>query len=145
MRVRVFDKAKYHFGGRWPTDLPVEQAYVHAGLFLAWLTYRDLLNPSFAARQSSAIDAVRNRRLTGPQFFRAIDGVLGSSMLSREGEAFTSEYFDLRSGPFIDEYERLLAAELPTIYHVPDTWESYDVLAKHLDSRLAEWRAKRDA
>jgi len=30
----VYDKAKWHYGGDYPKDLPIEQAFVHTGMFL---------------------------------------------------------------------------------------------------------------
>lgn len=143
MKVRVFDKAKYHFGGKWPAGLPIDQAYVHTGLFLAWLINRGLISSSFAARQRDAIESIRERNLTGPSLFHSMDGVLDSSMVNTEGREFCAQYFDLKSGPYIDEYESLLARDLPSLYHVPDTWDSYDRLAQHLDRRFAEWRGGR--
>ena len=143
MKIKVFDKAKYHFGGKWPAGLPIEQAYVHTGLFLAWLINRALISVDFATRQRDAIESIRSRTLTGPSLFHAIDGVLDSAMLSAEGRAFCEEYYDLKSGPYIDEYESLLARDLPSLYHVTDTWAAYDRLAQHLDRRFAEWRGRR--
>jgi hypothetical protein len=35
-----------------------------------------------------------------------------------------------------------LAADLPSPYHVPDTWESFDKLKPVLDKRLDDWRRK---
>lgn len=141
--VRVYDKAKYHFGGKWPKGLPAEQAYVHTGLFLAWLVHRGLLSESFSSRQLDAVEAIRRRELTGPTFFRAIDGVLDSTMLNAEAAAFCASYFDLKDGAFIDEYEDALARDLPTVYHVPDTWASYDRLALLLDQRFTEWHGRK--
>ena len=34
MQPVVYDKAKYHYGGDFPEDLPDEQAFVHTDLYL---------------------------------------------------------------------------------------------------------------
>ena len=43
----VYDKAKYHYGGNYPDDLPDEQAFVHTGMFLGWILDHDLYAPQF--------------------------------------------------------------------------------------------------
>ena len=37
----VYDKAKYHYSGDYPPDLPDEQAFVHTGFYLAWIIDRN--------------------------------------------------------------------------------------------------------
>lgn len=40
------------------------------------------------------------------------------------------------------DYEATLAGNLPTTYHVPDTWETYEKIKPVLDKRFQEWKAK---
>jgi hypothetical protein len=35
--IIVYDKAKWHYEGDYPKDLPTENAFTHTGMFLAWL------------------------------------------------------------------------------------------------------------
>jgi hypothetical protein len=60
--------------------------------------------------------------------------------LSDEGNAFAVAYFDFQNGKFLADYESSLGAGLPGLYHVPDTWQSYDVIKPVLDRRFAEWK-----
>ena len=41
------------------------------------------------------------------------------------------------------DYEDVLGDDLPSLYHVEDTWANFDRLAPVLDARLAEWRRQR--
>lgn len=142
MAEHIYDKAKYHFSGKWPAGLDPAQAYVHSGLFLGWLIERGLGSEFFQREAAEEIRRFRARKLTAPKLFERFDGVLTSDMLSPEGNAFAREYFELESGPYATEYDQLLADGLDTPYHVADTWENYDRLKHHLDQRFAEWRSR---
>lgn len=135
----VYDKAKYHFEGRWPAGLDRCQAYVHTGMYLAWLIDRRLTSEEVSP---SLADDVRSRRQTGPAVFRELDGVLDSGMLTPVGRAFTEKYFRLAQGggQFARDYQRTLATGLESMYHVTDNWENYERLRSVLDARFAEWR-----
>jgi ATP-dependent Lon protease len=66
-------------------------------------------------------------------------------MFTDEGLAFVAEYFDLRSGAFLDDYLRTLARGLPSEFHVEDTRDNARALAEVLDRRFAGWRETWDA
>src|SRR5882724_8607943 len=113
----VFDKAKYHYDGEWPQGLPCEQAFVHTGLFVGWLIDRDLVSELV---DNSIVRDFKKRKLSGPAAYRLLDGVLDSTMLTVDGEAFCNAYFRLAQGGgrFAADYESELAAGLPSLYHV---------------------------
>ena len=84
----VYDKAKYHYDGDFPTDLPYEQAFVHTGMFLGWLIDRGLVSGEFMEDTSELIEGFRARDVTGPEIYESWDGALVDDMLSAEGNAF---------------------------------------------------------
>jgi hypothetical protein len=43
-------------------------------------------------------------------------------------------------GGYVADYEDVLGGDLPTLYHVADTWENFDALAPTLERRYTEWR-----
>jgi hypothetical protein len=87
----VFDKAKYHFESVQGEGLPLEQAYVHTGLYFGWLLERGLVNEEeFPAEVFADFKA---RRITGPQIYKRDDGALMSELLTSEGDAFSRHYF----------------------------------------------------
>lgn len=141
----IYDKAKYHYGGDYPDDLPDEQAFVHTGLYLGWIIDRDLYSEEFREGTADLIAAFKAREVTGPEVYEFWDGCLIDTMLSAEGNAFSQDYFDFDRGKYLADYEELLLGDLPTLYHVANTWEHYERLRERLDRRYAEWQRKRSA
>lgn len=140
----VYDKASWHTGGNWPVGLEERQAGVHSGLLLGWMIDRGLVSEQFSADFSELVDAFRARRKNGPEVYALAGDVLASDMLSDVGNAFARDYVDFERGSFLSDYEALLASDLPSVYHVADTWENYEKLRARLDARFAEWsRARR--
>lgn len=137
----VYDKAIYHTGGNHPEDLPDEQALVHTGLYLGWIIDHDLYSEEFAEYAADQIAAFRARTRTGPQIYEWCDGALVEDMLNEEGNAFSRAYFDFEKGRFLADYEEILAEELPSLYHVEDSWDNYERLKPRLDARYLEWKA----
>jgi hypothetical protein len=61
-------------------------------------------------------------------------------MLTDEGNRFAVDYFDFDRGKYLADYEELLAKSLPSLYHVEDTWENYEIISKKIDERYADWK-----
>jgi hypothetical protein len=53
--------------------------------------------------------------------------------LSEEGNRFALAYYE--PGTYFKDYESTLAKNLPSIYHVADNWENFDLLSKVIDLR----------
>jgi hypothetical protein len=140
MNVYVFDNARWHGGNDFPADLDEYQAAVHMGLFLAWCIARDLHDAEFFTDVglNVVLDAVRARQLTGAQLLEPLAGVLAGDELNAEGNAFARAYYETL---YRADYLGALAGGLPSMYHVPDTWESFERLRPVLDRRYAEWVA----
>jgi hypothetical protein len=139
----IYDKAKYHIEGDWPNRLPEKQAYVFTGLFLGWLIDRELYSREFAEDWSEEIRAFNARKLTGPEIYRRCDGALVDDMLSRQGNAFARAYFDFSKGKYLDDFNDLLGGDLPTLYHVKESWKNYDLLCVQIDKRYSAWLKRR--
>lgn len=111
-------------------------------MFLAWAIHRGLVGDLHEAESREALDAVRRRAMTGRQFlFNICDEKFWSDDLNDEGNAFAMYYYD--SHTYYADYEATLARELPTLYHVADTWESYDRIGRVIDRRYYEWKRRR--
>ena len=65
--MTVFDKAKYHFERCRERGLPEQQAFVHTGLFVAWLGERGLLSGELTRRAARSIEALAKREMTGAE------------------------------------------------------------------------------
>jgi hypothetical protein len=139
----VFDKAKWHFVGDFPDDLDDYQGYEHTRMFVGWIIDNDLLSVEFAAELKKEIRRFKARKLTGSKIYELVDGVFVDDMLNPEGLAFTQDYFDFDNGKYLADYEKLICADLTTLYHLQDTWENYDLLKPQIDKRFAAWKKKR--
>lgn len=120
--------------------MPDDQAFVHSGLYLGWIIDRDLYSDEFREASEELITRFKAREITEPEVYESWDGCLVDSALSAEGNAFSRRYFDFDQGRFLADYEELLAAGLPTLFHVANTWDNYDRLRVRLDQRYEEWR-----
>lgn len=141
----VYDKAKWHYDGEYPSDLDQSHAFIHSGLFLGWVVERDLLDPEFLkdiGGPDGEIEKFKSRQITAPKLFELCDGALVDDMLNEEANAFARSYFDFQTGQYLQDYDRLLSHGLPSMYHVEDTWENYDLIKKQIDKRFAEWKKK---
>jgi hypothetical protein len=136
-----YDDASWHSGGDFPADLPPEAGGTHSGMFLAWAILNRLGGDLHSPEE---VEGLRTRTLTPGQFFLDVcDGKFTAEDFSEEGNAFARAYYDMSRGQYLRDYEYALGAGLPTLYHVPDTWGTYDVLAPVLDGRLRVWRTQR--
>ena len=139
--AHVYDKAKYHYGGNYPDDLPKEQAFVHTGMFLGWILDNDLYDSDFWQNEAGYIASFKAREMTGAKVYGyACDGALVDELLNAEGNAFARQYFDFEHGKYVDDYDEVLGDDLPSLYHVEDTWENYERIARRISARFAEWK-----
>ena len=137
-----YDDASWHYGGNFPDDLPNEAGATHTGMFVAWALIKELAGQIHTEEFPDALEELIQRRVTPGQFF--IDGCaqkFTDEDLTDEGNDFTKAYFDFATGMYLADYETTLAADLPSLYHVADTWESFDRIAPIIDRRFDEWKA----
>jgi hypothetical protein len=144
----AIDRADWHYGGNFPTDLPPENGGTHIGMFLAWVIHNGLQGEFHNEDSQAELEAVRSRRMTGREFlFQACDGKFWDEDLNEEGNRFAAAYYSGEGGTgygvYLEDYERVLATGLPTMYHVEDSWENYDAIAPAISRRHAEWQAAR--
>lgn len=140
--LNVYDKAKWHYSGDFPDELEAFQGYVHTGMFLGWCMDNDLVSERFKSELSEEIEQFKQHKFTGPQIFkRCCDGVLMLEDLSVTGNRFAMAYYEFNNGRYLIDYEQTLGQNLPSIYHVADTWENYEKLTKVINERYGEWGA----
>jgi hypothetical protein len=131
----VYDKADWHTEGDFPDDLPDDQANVHTGMFVGWLIDHDMILEEFWA----AAERFKRKKSTGAQVYETWGGGLLSDMLTYEGNEFAREYYE---GAFADDYRELLVRDLPSFYHVADTWENYKIMKQRIEGRFQAWKKK---
>ncbi|MGD0862473.1 MAG: hypothetical protein ABSA21_06885 [Candidatus Limnocylindrales bacterium] len=137
--VVEYDQWRWHIEGKFPSDQPPEQGYVHIGLYLTWLVERDLLDPAWVrkAEAERIVAAIRAREQTGCALRDVAQGSFTDAMLNDEGRAFTTAYYVPEYG-YARDYRAIFGRPADD-YAVPDGWDSYERLAPLLDRRYDEW------
>jgi hypothetical protein len=138
-----YDRADYDYSTETET-LPRGHAATHIGMFLAWAAFNGLVNDLHEQRSAELLAKLRRREITGRQFFEAAcKEQFAEKDLNVEGNAFAEIYYRDQSGErgsYFTDYKRVLAARLPSFWHVADTWENYDQLAPVISRRFTEWK-----
>jgi hypothetical protein len=134
----IYDNAKSHFLGNFPNSLPIEQAYVHIGMYLGWIIDQGLYSDYFEEEASGQIFRFKRREISCTILSEIWDGHLVSELFNREGNMFTHYYYG--GGFFRADYDELLVKSLPSIYHVLDSWENYEKIRTRISMRYQDWR-----
>ncbi len=135
----IYDNAKNHFLGRFPKTLPIEQAYVHIGIYLGWIIDNNLYSEYFEEEADIQIYRFKKREISCTILSEIWDGYLGYELFSEEGNLFTYYYYG--GGLYHKDYQTLLAPDLPSIYHVKDDWDTYEKMGWKISGRYEEWKA----
>jgi len=139
-----YDDASWHYGGKFPKDLPTEAGATHTGMFVAWAILSGLAGEIHTDDFPETIPRLKSRSITPGKFFLELcDGKFTDEDLNDEGNAFAHAYFDFDTGKYLADYEATLGGELPELYYVRDSWENFDLLKPVLDQRLKEWRDRK--
>ena len=140
----AYDSAKWHPEGKYPKDFPLENSGTHIGMFLAWVIMNGFEGVELKEDNPDAIPAVRARKMTGREFlFRNCDSKLSDVDLNEEANAFAKYYYSSPEFRYLDDYHQTLAENLPSNYHVDDSWENFDRVAKVITQRFNEWRQQK--
>lgn len=135
-----YDDASWHYSKQFPGDLPQKSGATHIEMFVAWAMLNGLAGDLHGKNFPQALELLRQRKITPAEFVMVYcDETFTEEVLNEEGNRFAQLYFDPDVGDYVDDYENILAKDLPTIYHVPDNWESYDRLAPTIDDRFGSW------
>jgi hypothetical protein len=139
----AYDRADFDYStGDEP--LPKGHAATHIGIFLAWAALHGLINDYHEQHSAALLQQLRARQITGREFFdAACNERFAEKDLNVEGNSFAEHYYRNSAGekgPFFADYRKTAAAGLPSFWHVPDTWESYDKIAPVITRQLEHWR-----
>jgi len=125
-----YDDASWHYGGDFPKDLPIEAGGTHIGMFLAAAVMNGLEGELHAEDFAEELGQLKRREVTpGVWFMENCDGKLTDEDFNVEGNEFAELYFGADNAKFFRDYAITGYTELESIYHVPDTWETFDKIA----------------
>jgi hypothetical protein len=134
----IYDNAKNHFLGNFPDSLPIEQAYIHIGIYLGWIIEAGLYSAYFEDEAETEIYRFKRRELSCAILSEIWDGYLGYELFNDEGNLFSYYYYG--GGLYKKDYEMTLCQDLPSIYHVKDSWENYHLMCVKILERYKEWK-----
>ena len=134
----IYDNAKNHFLGNFPETLPIEQAYVHIGMYLGWIIENDLYSEYFEEEVELQMIRFKRREMGATILSELWDGYLGYELFNKEGNMFSYYYYG--GGLYRSDYEKMLAGDLPSLYHVEDTWPNYEKISTIISTRHSDWR-----
>ncbi|MFY8349245.1 hypothetical protein AAEU29_01715 [Pseudoalteromonas sp. SSM20] len=134
-----YDDASWHYGGDYPAGLPEKNAYTHTGVFLAWALVHGMVGEVHNFERPEDVQAVKSKLKTGGQFLADnCDGKFTDEDLNDIGNKFASEFYE---NEYFSVYVEAVDPEekYETIYHVPDTWETYDKVAPVISKHFEMW------
>jgi hypothetical protein len=136
-----YDDASWHYGGDFPADLPDEASGTHTGMFVAWAMLSGLGGDIHTVECPEDLVELKARTITPGAFFLKIcDGKFTDEDLNEEGNAFAQSYFKFEGDGFLSDYTNAMPDSLPSLYHVADSWDTFEMLKPLFDRRLAKWR-----
>jgi hypothetical protein len=136
---KVYDLAKNHFLGDFPSSLPIEKAYLHIGIYMGWIIDNDLYSEYFEEEAATEIYRFKRREIGCIILAEIWDGALSHELFNEETNLFTYYYY--AGGIFKKDYVEVLVKSHKTIYHVEDTWENYERIKKRISERFGEWQS----
>lgn len=137
----AFDRMDWHYNGDYPEELPNENGGTHIGFYLTWLINADLVGEFHLEESIDELAAVRERKMNGREFLITMcDEKFTDEDVNEDGFEFTEFYFQAEEDGFFDDYGRVLAQGLPSVYHVENTWENYDKIALVIGEAYLDWK-----
>lgn len=136
--MKKYDDASWHTEGQYPEGLPESAAATHVGMLLAWCVLNGYASEEIELDEVSEL-MKKSPALTPGAFCLRLDGKFTEEDVREEIHDFLEDYTDAEVGAYYEEYEIALAEDLDSFYHVPDTWETYEVVAKFISRAHREF------
>lgn len=142
-----YDDGSWHYEGNFPKNLKRSAASTHIAMFAAWAVLNGLAGNDHESVEDPNLPLLKARQITPTQWFIAsCDEKLIASDLSDDGNHFAVNYYTLdnavRPGTYLFDYASTFPS-VPSLYDVPDSWETFDMLAPMISERFASWRKNR--
>lgn len=138
--IPTLDRIDWHAQSRVlaAAGVPRRNAGTHIGMFTAWCALNNQWATELRGPMAEPLARLAARQITGREFVaHYCDGKLVVELLTPECGSFAGAYY---GGRYIKDYKRLLATDLPSEYHVEDTWANYDLLAPTINEAFLKWK-----
>ncbi|AZQ62064.1 hypothetical protein EI427_07365 [Flammeovirga pectinis] len=134
---KIIDNAKDYFGVNFPDDQPLDQAYLHIGIFIGWAIEKDFLDEEFNDEFFSLFIRFKNRDITSIILAETLDGVVEIDFFNTKAQDFVRNYYS--SGEYVHDYKNILGKSLDSIFHVEDSWKNYDTMKAIIEKKYMLW------
>jgi len=137
-----YDDASWHYGGDFPKDLASEKGATHMAMFVSWCLLNNLAGSIHTEEFPEALGALKTRELSPTNWFiQNCDEKFTDEDLDVIGNKFAAYYYESEDGFFYEDYESAAGEGAKTLYHIEDSWITFDKLAPVLSKRFDEWSA----
>lgn len=137
----IIDDAKEHFRRGFSVMLPMENAFMHIGVFLGWVIERELYSDLFADEGDTQIFRFLNHNLSCVLLGTVWDGCVSYEQLNKEGLDFAIDYYE--AGQYLIDYKETLAKHKKSLFQVKDNRINYERMRDVLDQRFKEWKLRK--
>ena len=107
-------------------------------MYLGWIINNDLYSEFFEDEAAGQMIKFQRRDISCTILSELWDGYLGHELFSKEGNMFTYYYY--AGGLYRRDYTDILSNDLPSLYHVKDSWENFDKMAQKITERFKQWK-----
>ncbi|WP_296149662.1 hypothetical protein [uncultured Flavobacterium sp.] len=157
-KYKKFDDASWHYGGKFPKELPNKNGATHIGMFLNWCIGNNLISKELIDEAKDEIEQIKCQKLTGAEFLIDVcDEKLVTDDLNETGNEFALDYYDddtefgKKFNSYTDDYSEVFnkkaeqnGFEYESFYHVEDSFDNYNLLKNIIDKRFEEWKQYRN-
>ena len=138
----IYDNAKSHFLGNFPDSLPIEQAYVHIGMYLGWIIDTGLYSEYFEDGKLAATSNIVNGKMDGEYLIYFDDGKLKSLITNKDGVVNGKYEVYNRSGNLFNKGNALNGyqeGECFDYYYEGELRKKYFIKNKNVDGKYYEY------
>lgn len=154
MSLKVYDKAKWHWGAEnAPEDITEENGATHITFFVRWCIEKDFYSKEIYEECVDEIAAIKEGKSDCRQFFlEMFDGVFTSEELNSKGKAFANAYYSSDKTKFAKQYGYYLIDYQNFVdnlfgennfdnayFYVEYSEENYQKIKAVIDSRYSEY------
>ena len=145
MDYEIIDHQDWHTEEDFPNDLQAVHALTHMGMYFQWMAQTQLLHPKVIEQLGNKLTQLQQGQLSGRDILEhSLGRQLLLSFFNDLGKRFSEYYYadeEEGYGQFMSDYYTALRVDLlPSLYHVPNTPESYDAVATQFDLAYIKWR-----
>lgn len=133
----IVDNVRDYFDSNFPEEIPLDQAYLHMGVFMGWVIKNDFYSDDYEDEYGAQIIHFVNSEISPIILAASLDGIIDYSLFRETLKPFVRSYYG--GGQYIEDYKKTLLGELDTMFHVKDSWENFEIMKSVISDRYKKW------